>query len=161
MPLAAAAVPTYGGCLAAIPLGNQCGGNESNPYLTCADFNSCANQIWAGACCPVGSECAQLGSDTCWTCGGGLPAFLQDLPESMQGNCTQMVNNDYDYACVLGTSMFFYVAQRSGKLPADNPVSWRGDSGLNDTAPNGRSLSGGWWVFALEDKVSACVEGGR
>jgi hypothetical protein len=133
-----------GSCLAAIPAGSQCGGNETNPYMTCADFNSCQNTPWAGACCQAGAGCAQLQSDTCWTCGGGLPPFLQGLPESAPGNCTSMPNGDFDYGCVLGASMFFYQAQRSGRLPADNPVAWRGNSGLRDVAPNGNDLTGGW-----------------
>eukprot|EP00775_Hariotina_reticulata_P011571 gene11571-11715_t len=34
--------------------------------------------------------------------------------------CTQSnANGDFDYGCVLGASMLFYDAQRSGKLPAD------------------------------------------
>lgn len=127
-----------------MPPGNQCGGNESNPILTCASFGSCANQAWDGACCPAGSPCAQLGGPTCWTCGGLLPAYLRELPDSVEGNCTRMVNGDFDYGCALGASMFFYMAQRTGRLPADNPVSWRGNAGLNDTAPNGQSISGGW-----------------
>ncbi|GBF92005.1 endoglucanase A [Raphidocelis subcapitata] len=139
------AARAQGACLAAVPAGNQCGGNESNPILTCASFSSCANQAWDGACCPAGAPCAQLGGPTCWTCGGQLPAYLRDLPDTIEGNCTRMVNGDFDYGCALGASMFFYMAQRTGRLPADNPVPWRGDSGLNDTAPNGQSISGGWF----------------
>jgi endoglucanase len=47
--------------------------------------------------------------------------------------------------------MFFYEAQRSGKLPPNNRVSWRGDSALNDGADNGVDLSGGW--YDAGDKV--------
>jgi hypothetical protein len=129
----------------AIPAGNQCGGNETNPYMTCGNFNSCANQIWAGVCCPADAQCTSaMGGPSCWTCGGQLPAFLQGLPEAIDGNCTRITNGDFDYGCALGASMFFYMAQRSGRLPADNPVPWRGDAGLNDTAPNGKSIAGGW-----------------
>jgi hypothetical protein len=38
--------------------------------------------------------------------------------------------------------LFFYGAQRSGALPADNPVIWRGDSGLNDGGDVGHDLTG-------------------
>ena len=51
----------------------------------------------------------------------------------------------YNYAEALQKSMFFYEAQRSGDLPADNPVSWRGDSGLTDGADVGKDLTGGWY----------------
>lgn len=46
---------------------------------------------------------------------------------------------------VLDSSYRFYEAQRSGKLPPDNRVPWRGDSALGDVAPNGKSLAGGWY----------------
>ncbi|WP_456843991.1 glycoside hydrolase family 9 protein [Cellulomonas sp. P5_C6] len=51
----------------------------------------------------------------------------------------------YNYAEALQKSMFFYEAQRSGDLPADNPVSWRGDSGMSDGADVGKDLTGGWY----------------
>ena len=34
-------------------------------------------------------------------------------------------------------SLLFYEAQRSGKLPADNRVDWRGDSALDDAVTGG------------------------
>ena len=43
----------------------------------------------------------------------------------------------YDYAEVLEKSMLFYEAQRSGPLPADNRVPWRGDSALSDAVVGG------------------------
>jgi len=52
---------------------------------------------------------------------------------------------DFNYAEALQKSMFFYEAQRSGDLPADNPVSWRGDSGMSDGSDNGVDLTGGWY----------------
>ncbi|QCB92194.1 glycoside hydrolase family 9 protein [Cellulomonas shaoxiangyii] len=51
----------------------------------------------------------------------------------------------YNYAEALQKSMFFYQAQRSGDLPEDFPVSWRGDSGLQDGADVGEDLTGGWY----------------
>lgn len=58
----------------------------------------------------------------------------------------------YNYTGALGLSILFYNAQRSGELPADNPVSWRGDSAVNDGS-EGHDLSGGWY-----DGGSACVQ---
>jgi hypothetical protein len=43
-------------------------------------------------------------------------------------------------------SFLFYEAQRSGKLPANNRISWRGDSGLDHKGPDGRDVTGGWCV---------------
>jgi endoglucanase len=51
----------------------------------------------------------------------------------------------FNYAEALQKSMFFYEAQRSGDLPDDNRVSWRGDSALNDGADAGLDLTGGWY----------------
>ena len=42
-------------------------------------------------------------------------------------------------------SILFYDAQRSGKLPVDNPIIWRGDSALGDKGNNGEDLTGGWY----------------
>ena len=55
------------------------------------------------------------------------------------------IGGNYNYAEVLQKSMFFYETQRSGALPTDNRVNWRGDSGLEDGADQGLDLSGGWY----------------
>lgn len=51
----------------------------------------------------------------------------------------------YNYAEVLQKSMFFYECQRSGVLPSDNRVTWRGNSAVNDGSDVGKNLSGGWY----------------
>lgn len=51
----------------------------------------------------------------------------------------------YNYAEVLQKSMFFYEVQRSGPLPADNRVTWRSHSALNDGSDVGKDLTGGWY----------------
>lgn len=38
----------------------------------------------------------------------------------------------YDYGEALTKSLLYFEAQRSGKLPSDQRVQWRGDSALND-----------------------------
>jgi endoglucanase len=43
-----------------------------------------------------------------------------------------------------GKSMFFYEAQRSGDLPSDNRVLWRGDSPAGTPALDGQ-FAGGWY----------------
>ncbi|WP_018751213.1 glycoside hydrolase family 9 protein [Paenibacillus sanguinis] len=53
--------------------------------------------------------------------------------------------SDYNYAEALQKSIYFYEAQRSGVLPEDNRVEWRGDSGLQDGADVGVDLTGGWY----------------
>lgn len=54
--------------------------------------------------------------------------------------------NDYNWDRQLQNSLTFFDAQKSGHLPASNPIPWRGDSALNDTAPDGSSLVGGYYI---------------
>ncbi|XP_041378065.1 endoglucanase E-4-like [Gigantopelta aegis] len=51
----------------------------------------------------------------------------------------------YNYKEVLHKSILFYEAQRSGVLPRNNRIPWRGDSAVHDSSPDGRDLSGGWY----------------
>jgi hypothetical protein len=51
----------------------------------------------------------------------------------------------YDYKEVLCNSLLFYEAQRSGKLPPDQKVTWRKDSALNDGSDVGVDLTGGYY----------------
>lgn len=51
----------------------------------------------------------------------------------------------YDYSEVIRASLLFYEAQRSGYLPENNRIPWRGDSGLLDRTSNGSSLVGGYY----------------
>jgi len=55
------------------------------------------------------------------------------------------IENGNDYAQVLELSLLFYEAQRSGKLPKNNRISWRGDSALYDRGSNGEDLTGGYY----------------
>ena len=51
----------------------------------------------------------------------------------------------YNYGEAMQKSIYFYMQQRSGDLPADNPVIWRADSCLNDGSDVGRDLTGGYY----------------
>jgi endoglucanase len=51
----------------------------------------------------------------------------------------------HSYGEALQKSLFFYEAQVSGRKPAWNRVSWRGDSALRDGADAGLDLTGGWF----------------
>ena len=62
----------------------------------------------------------------------------------------------YNYDDVLMKSILVYEAQRSGKLPDNNRIPWRGDSALNDRGDNGEDLTGGWY-----DGKSGLWWGGR
>ena len=63
---------------------------------------------------------------------------------SFQGPTTQCSTERYDYGEVLRLSNLFYEAQRSGELPADNRIPWRGDSSTGDVGNNGEDLTGGY-----------------
>nr|AXQ39832.1 beta-1,4-endoglucanase [Diploptera punctata] len=52
---------------------------------------------------------------------------------------------DYDYGEVIQDSLLFYEAERSGKLPDDQKVTWRTDSALDDQGENGEDLTGGYY----------------
>ncbi|CAL5024768.1 unnamed protein product [Urochloa decumbens] len=51
----------------------------------------------------------------------------------------------YDYAGAFDKCLQFFEAQRSGKLPADQRVKWRGDSALTDGFSQGVDLVGGYY----------------
>lgn len=51
----------------------------------------------------------------------------------------------HQYGRVLHLSLLFYEAQRSGHLPSDNRIDWRGDSALLDRGENGEDLTGGYY----------------
>jgi len=51
----------------------------------------------------------------------------------------------FDYRRVLHNSLLFYEAQRSGRLPPDQRVTWRQDSALNDGSDVGHDLTGGYF----------------
>lgn len=52
---------------------------------------------------------------------------------------------EYDYEQVLGLSIWFYEAQRCGKLPNTNRVNWRWDSFVDDGSDVGLDLEGGYF----------------
>jgi len=66
-------------------------------------------------------------------------------PSANSANIDIGTPGNYDYGKVLHASLLFYEAQRSGKLPADNRIHWRGDSMLDDKGDNGEDLTGGYF----------------
>lgn len=49
------------------------------------------------------------------------------------------------WSTLLGEGLYFYEAQRSGKLPSTNRVKWRNDSAVNDGSDVNLDLSGGYY----------------
>jgi endoglucanase len=74
----------------------------------------------------------------------GLTAGTAHAGTGATANATAASASSYNYAEALQDSMLFYESQRSGKLPADNRVSWRGDSDLSDGSDVGVDLTGGY-----------------
>lgn len=70
-----------------------------------------------------------------------LPETIHASPPSSE----RIVEDKHDYAKVIELSLLFYEAQRSGHLPEDNRIPWRGDSALNDRGTNGEDLTGGYY----------------
>ncbi|PON39900.1 Glycoside hydrolase [Parasponia andersonii] len=52
---------------------------------------------------------------------------------------------NYDYKDALGKAILFFEGQRSGKLPGNQRVSWRGNSALSDGKPEDVNLVGGYY----------------
>ncbi len=76
---------------------------------------------------------------------GSTPTFDTEAPSTIVPVVNPVVNGKYNYAAVLRASLLFYEAQRAGKLPANNRISWRGDSMLSDKGENGEDLTGGYF----------------
>nr|WGM81782.1 GH9 [Procambarus clarkii] len=66
-------------------------------------------------------------------------------PSPMENPCAETGMTPYDYSQVLCMSYVFYEAQRSGPLPADQRVTWRFDSALDDGSDVGHDLTGGYY----------------
>lgn len=62
---------------------------------------------------------------------GSLSSSCIVLLLVLQASCIAW-GNEYNYADALDKSLLFFEAQRSGKLPQNQRVKWRGDSGLTD-----------------------------
>ncbi|MDJ0734034.1 MAG: glycoside hydrolase family 9 protein [Nostocaceae cyanobacterium] len=61
-----------------------------------------------------------------------------------QGVGSILDDESFNYGEALQKSFLFYEAQRSGPLPEDNRIEWRGDSALRDGADVGVDLTGGY-----------------
>ncbi|XP_069943511.1 uncharacterized protein [Cherax quadricarinatus] len=63
----------------------------------------------------------------------------------LQDPCDPTGMKPYDYAQVLCMGILFYEAERSGHLPADQRITWRYDSALDDGSDVGHDLTGGYY----------------
>ena len=76
-----------------------------------------------------------------------LPAqpFLPPSPEFGTTPSAESSLPNPHWSTLLGNGLFFYEAQRSGRLPGTNRVSWRNDSCVNDGKDVNLDLSGGYY----------------
>jgi len=86
--------------------------------------------------------------------GGGNPGGNNPIPG---GNVGGGSSSNKDYGIALAKSILFYDAQRSGRLPGNNPVPWRGDSATSDCVQGGWYDAGDHVKFGLPMAASAHV----
>lgn len=72
----------------------------------------------------------------------GGPPFTLPPPDMTPPSITPRLPT---YAQALDASLLFYEAQRSGPLPANNRVAWRGNSAMQDGSDVGVDLTGGYF----------------
>lgn len=56
-----------------------------------------------------------------------------------------LLSANHDYRDALSKSILFFESQRSGFLPQDQRITWRGNSGLGDGSSRGLDLTGGYY----------------
>ncbi|KAK8861677.1 hypothetical protein IAR55_002500 [Kwoniella newhampshirensis] len=76
------------------------------------------------------------------------PSPTYSPPSATAGLASSTSSPNTQWSAVLGNSLYFYDAQRSGRLDQGtygNRVSWRNDSALNDGSDWNLDLTGGWY----------------
>lgn len=63
---------------------------------------------------------------------GVAAAIIMAWLAIFEGFFVNVANGQFNYKEALTKSLIFLEAQRSGKLPPNNRVPWRGDSALDD-----------------------------
>ena len=112
--------------------------------LTLNGQNACSGAVHSSTSSPVSSTAPSVttaGPMTSSTTNASPTSSNPESTSSSSGSCSA---ERYDYGEVLRLSNLFYEAQRSGDLPDDNRVPWRGDSSTDDQGNNGEDLSGGY-----------------
>jgi endoglucanase len=78
-------------------------------------------------------------------CQVSLPSPPWLPPNATAGTQSSSGSPNPQWSTLLGNSLFFYEAQRSGQLPDTNRVSWRNSSALQDGSDAGLDLTGGYY----------------
>ncbi|KAG7449351.1 glycoside hydrolase family 9 protein [Guyanagaster necrorhizus] len=66
-------------------------------------------------------------------------------PAASNGTIPSSGTPNPQWSTLLGNLIYFYEAQRSGRLPSDNRVGWRNDSALQDGSDVNIDLTGGYY----------------
>ncbi|CAN4077556.1 unnamed protein product [Withania somnifera] len=74
-----------------------------------------------------------------------MKGFVGSLLFFVLGFLLPLAFAGHNYGEALSKSFLFYEAQRSGYLPHNQRVQWRGNSGLNDGKASGIDLVGGYY----------------
>jgi endoglucanase len=82
------------------------------------------------------------------------PPFLPPPATFGAQPSTQSSIPNSQWSTLLGNLLYFYEAQRSGRLPSTKRVSWRNDSAVNDGSDVGLDLSGGYYDAGGTQPVS-------
>lgn len=74
------------------------------------------------------------------------PTVVYNPPPASSGAVnTNGSEPNTQYSNLLGNALYFYEAQRTGQLPADNRVAWRNNSVPNDGSDWGIDLTRGYF----------------
>ena len=93
---------------------------------------------------PETTTTTTIASSTTASTQGPVTGTTTKAPETTTSSGSTCSAERYDYGRVLELSNLFYEAQRSGNLPDNNRVDWRGDSSLEDQGHGGEDLTGGY-----------------
>ncbi|MGC1481279.1 MAG: glycoside hydrolase family 9 protein, partial [Chthoniobacterales bacterium] len=74
-----------------------------------------------------------------------MPPAIPGMTPEIEPTPVPPSGEKLNYAEALRKSLYFYDAQRSGRLPGGFRVEWRGDSALEDGADVGVDLTGGYY----------------
>jgi len=92
-----------------------------------------------------------------------VPSPSYSPPPAASGTVASSSNPNAQWSAVLGNALWFYDAQRSGRLNSgaySNRVEWRNDTALNDGSDWGLDLSGGFHDAGDVSLMGAASEDG-
>jgi hypothetical protein len=115
---------------------------DRSAHCSAAGYTSTCQASHQAVCC--GTACCCFAAWPTLVCNAQQRKASTSIYKAQHADlATSWFAGDYNYGAVLSLSLLFYEAQRSGFLPANQRVAWRGNSALNDKTPAGQDLIGG------------------